>query len=124
MESLFFLLYFSSYNILATLQLLRSLSSPYLMKNVVEICFLFWLSAFFVLMCLFRIWVFFHEHLQFTGQLGKEEAISLIRLYHFHALHKHLDISRGITVESLPLHIASSRTQTCIFSFRSQVANH
>ena len=32
----------------------------------------------------FSIWVFFHEHLQFTGQQGEGEAISLTPLYHFH----------------------------------------
>ena len=41
----------------------------------------------------FSIWVFFHEHSQFTGQQGKGEAISLTPLYHFHPLHRHLDIS-------------------------------
>ena len=29
----------------------------------------------------FFIWVFFHEHLQFTGQLGKLEATLLTPLY-------------------------------------------
>ena len=41
----------------------------------------------------FSIWVFFHKHSRFPGQQGKEEAISLIPLYHFHPLHRHLDIS-------------------------------
>ena len=48
----------------------------------------------------FSILVFFHEHSRFTP------------LYHFHPLHRHLDISWAITAESSPLHIASSRTQT------------
>ena len=39
-------------------------------------------------------------------------GISLTPHYHFHPLHKHLDISWAITAESSPLHIASSRTQT------------
>ena len=43
---------------------------------------------------------------------GKGEAISLSPLYHFHPLHRHLDINRAITAESWPLHIASSRTRT------------
>ena len=60
----------------------------------------------------FFTWVFFHEHSRFTGQQGKWEAISLSPLYHFHPLHRHLYISRTITAESSPLHIASSRTQT------------
>ena len=32
--------------------------------------------------------------------------------YHFHPLQRQLDISRVITAESLPLHIAYGRTQT------------
>ena len=55
----------------------------------------------------FSIWVFFHEHSRFAGQQGKGEAISLTPLYHFHPLHRHLDISLEITAESLPLHIAT-----------------
>ena len=43
----------------------------------------------------FSNWVFFYEHL---------------RNYHLHPLHRHLDISRAITAETLPLHIASSWT--------------
>ena len=39
--------------------------------------------------------------------------------YHFHPLHRHLDISRAITAESSPLHIASSRTRTGNFWFPS-----
>ena len=52
----------------------------------------------------FSILVFFHEHSRFTGQQGKGEG-----LYHFHPLHRHLDISRAITAESSHLHIAGSR---------------
>ena len=60
----------------------------------------------------FFIWVFFHEHSRFTGQQGRGEVISLTPLYHFHLLHRHLDISWVITAESSPLHIARSHTQT------------
>ena len=60
----------------------------------------------------FSTWVFFHEHSRFTGQQGKGEGIYLTPLYHFHPLHRHLDISRAITAESSPLHIAGSRTRT------------
>ena len=60
----------------------------------------------------FSIWIFFHEHSRFTGQQGKGEGIYLTPLYHFHPLHRHLDISRAITAESSPLHIAGSRTRT------------
>ena len=49
---------------------------------------------------------------QFTGQQVKREAISLIPHYHFHPLHRHLDIIRVITAESSPLHIVSSRART------------
>ena len=60
----------------------------------------------------FSIRVFFYEHSWFTGQQGKGKAIFLSTPYQFHPLHKHLDISRVITSESSPLHIASSRTRT------------
>ena len=60
----------------------------------------------------FSIWVFFHKHSRFTGQQGKGEGIYLTPLYHFHPLHRHLDISRVITAESSPLHITGSRTRT------------
>ena len=60
----------------------------------------------------FSIWVLFHEHSRITGLEGKGEGIPLAPLYHFHPLHGHLDISRGIAAESSPLRIASSRTRT------------
>ena len=58
----------------------------------------------------FSIWVFFHYHSRIMGLQGKGEGISLPPHYHFHPLHRHLDISRAITVKSSPLHIASIRT--------------
>ena len=67
----------------------------------------------------FSIWVFFHEHSQFIVQLEKGEAIPLTPLYHFHLLHRQVDISQAITVESSPLHIASSSIQTKNFWFPS-----
>ena len=54
---------------------------------------------------------FFHEHSQFTEQQKKGKGISLTPHYHFNPLHWHFDISRTITVGSLPLHIASSHAQ-------------
>ena len=72
----------------------------------------------------FSIRVFFHVHSRFTGQQGKAEAVYLTPLYHFHPLHRHLDLSRAITSESSPLHIASSRTRTGTFGFQAQVAIH
>ena len=60
----------------------------------------------------FSMWVFFHKHSRITGLQGKGEGVSLTPHYHFHPLHTHLDISREITAESSPLHIASSRTRT------------
>ena len=53
----------------------------------------------------FSIWVFSHNHSRITGLQGKEEGISLTPHYHFHLLHRHLDISRAITAKSSPLHI-------------------
>ena len=69
----------------------------------------------------FSMWVFFYVHSRFTGQQGKREAIYLTPLYHFHPLHRHLDISRAITAESSPLHIASSRTRTGNLWFPSAI---
>ena len=43
---------------------------------------------------------------------GRGEAIYLNPLYHPHSLHRHLGISRVLTAESTPLHIASSWTRT------------
>ena len=45
-----------------------------------------------------------------SQDIGKVEAIP--PLYHFHPLHRHLDISQVINVEISPLHIANSQTQT------------
>ena len=71
----------------------------------------------------FSIRVFFHEHSQFTGQQGTGKAISAVAFHHFHALRRHPDISREVTAESSPLHVASSRTRTGTFGFRAQVSN-
>ena len=60
----------------------------------------------------FSIWIFSHDHSRTTGLQGKGERISLTPRYHFHPLHRHLDISRAITAESSPLRIASSRNRT------------
>ena len=42
------------------------------------------------------------EHSQIKGLQGKGEDISLTSHYHFHPLHRHLDISPAITAGSLP----------------------
>ena len=60
----------------------------------------------------FSIWVFSHDHSRITELQGKGGGISLTPHYHFHPLHRHLDISWAITAESSPLHIVSSRTRT------------
>ena len=65
-----------------------------------------------VIIIFFSIWVFFHDHSQITGLLGKGEGISLTPHYHFHPLHRRLDISWAITAEIPPLHIGSSWTWT------------
>ena len=59
----------------------------------------------------FSIWFFFHNHSRITGLQMKGEGISLTPHYYFHTLHSHLDISREITAESLPLHIGSSHSK-------------
>ena len=65
------------------------------------------------------LFIFFDGHSRFTGHQGKDEAISLTLLYHFHPLRRHLGISRAITAGSSPPHIASSRTRTGKFSLVS-----
>ena len=81
-------------------------------------CLHFWLwtSKYQLAYCLrdflFSIWVFFHNHSRITGLQGKGERISLTHHYHFHPLHRHLDICRAITVESTHIHIGSSRNRT------------
>ena len=60
----------------------------------------------------FSIWILFHEHSRITGLQGKGEGIPLTPHYHFHPLHRHLEICRAITAGSSPLHIASSWTRT------------
>ena len=54
---------------------------------------------------------------------GKGEAILLSPHYHFHPLQRHLDISRVITAESSPQHIAGSGLEQETFGLRAQVAN-
>ena len=70
---------------------------------------------------------FFFYHLGFLsrtftnqGQQGKGEGISLTPDYHFHPLHRHLGISRAISAEISPLHIANSRTRTGNLWFSSE----
>ena len=58
------------------------------------------------------MWVLFHEHPQITGLQEKGEGIPLTPQYHFHPLHRHLDISRTITAESTPLHVARAHLCT------------
>ena len=70
----------------------------------------------------FPILVFFQGYLQFTGQQGKGEAISLAPLYHFHPLYRYLEIIRTITAMSSPLHIPSRQARTGNLWFPS--ANH
>ena len=60
----------------------------------------------------FSIWVFFHEHSQFTGQQEKGKVICLTGLYHFYPLCSYLSISRATKAETLLLYIAKCRTRT------------
>ena len=62
-------------------------------SSLSRVSFLFFDLFFFFFFCR----VFLHEHSLFTEQQGKAEAISLTPLYHFHPLHRHLDISRVIS---------------------------
>ena len=40
----------------------------------------------------------------FIGQKGKGDAISLTPLYHFHLLHRHLEVNQAITPDGSPQH--------------------
>ena len=66
----------------------------------------------FLFFFFFTIWIFFHKHSRITGLQGKVESIPLTPHYYFYPLHRHLDISRAITAENSPLHIASSQART------------
>ena len=90
-----------------------------ILKNIVKFArkLLYW-SLVFSNVFVF-IWVFFHDHSRITGLQGKREGISLTPHYHFHPLHRHLDISRAITADSSPLHIGSSRARTGNLCFPS-----
>ena len=59
--------------------------------------------------CIFFYLGFFSRPFMNHRTEWKEKGISLTHDYHFHKHHRHLDISRAITAESLPVHIASSR---------------
>ena len=59
-------------------------------KNV-EKCFQLSFRSFF------SIWVFFHEHSRITGLQRNGKGISLNPHYHFHPLHRHLNISWTFT---------------------------
>ena len=72
----------------------------------------------------FSIWVFFHKHSRITGLQGKEEGISLFPQYHFHPLHRQLDISRATTAESSPCTYPAAGLKPGALGFRAQVANH
>ena len=64
------------------------------------------------------IWVFFHDHSQITGLMGKEERISLTPHYHSQPHHRHLEIDRALTsfVEKEKFFASSnSCTRHCLF---------
>ena len=77
--------------------------------QLVSVVLLTFLFFFFV--CFFFLFSFTNIH-ESQGLQGKREGVSLTSHYHFYPLHRHLDISRVITAESSPLHIASSRART------------
>ena len=56
------------------------------------------------------IGLFFHKIFTIYKTAGKGRPNQSAH-YHLHPLHEHLRISRAITAESSPLHIASDRTR-------------
>ena len=91
----------------------------WIFDTILQIIFILKLVLVFLFLCFFSIWIFFHRHSRFTVQQRKGLIISLTLLYHFHPIHRHLDISRVITAESSPLYKASSRTWNGNLWFRS-----
>ena len=65
----------------------------------------------------FSIWVFFHNHLRITRLWERGEGISLTLQYHFHPLHRLLDITQVITPENSPLHKVAAEKKTETFGF-------
>ena len=62
---------------------------------------------------LVNYFIFFGFHSQqFRNHRTAGEGISLTPPYHFHPLHRHLDISRAITTDGSSLHIGSSWTRS------------
>ena len=111
-------------------QLLIMIKKPSKSKNLPrdnltksERQFIYLFKLYFILF-FFSIWVFFYEHSRITGPQGKGEGISLTPHYHYHQLHRQLEISRAIAAKSSPPHIASSRLEPGTFGFRAKVTNH
>ena len=82
------------------------------------------ISFLVVVLIFFSFWVFFHEHLRFTGQQGKGGGYFSKSSLPLPPPHRHLDISRAITAEShlCAQLIAGLEPET--FGFRAQVTNH
>ena len=84
--------------------------------KMTHLCFIFLFDFFFFFFFFFYLGFISGT---FTNYLTAREGegISLIPQCYFHLLLRQLDISRAITAESTPLHIASSRTQTVNLGF-------
>ena len=80
--------------------------------------------VFFVVAVVVSVGVFFHDHSRITGLLGKEEGISLTPYYHFHPLHRQLDINRAVTAGGSLLHIGRTGPEPGTFGFRAPSASH
>ena len=77
----------------------------------------FWCSIFVFHRSIKWKFLFFLSGFSFTTitnprSAGEGEGNFLTPHYHFHPLHRHLDIRRAITAGSSPLHLGSSRTRT------------
>ena len=73
---------------------------------------------------LFSNWIFLHKHSRFTGEQGKEKAISLTPLYPFQPLQRNLNTSRVITAENSLCTQLALELELGTFGFRPQIANH
>ena len=100
----------SGFNMIGTSVMKESrCTSPIIHRKSVLTCCK---AEFAFLFCFFSIWLFFHKYSRLTGQQVKEKAVSWYPFYHFHPLHRQLDIIRVIAAESSPLRTAGSPTWT------------
>ena len=89
--------------------------------RIILICKLFFIRILFIRVCVYIYLGFLSRIFTSHRTAGEEGGYLVSTTFHFH---RQLYISRAITAESSPLHIASSRTRTGNLWFRAQLTNH